>query len=115
MRNKTILPLNSQDICHHRAVLALRLRNAGQSYRAIRQILNLSGPDRARGYVAKARTAAWKHKPGVKLDHDLHEMIFLREEAPTLPDEPFGRQHALSKLHYLEEHRAEQALLKGGL
>ena len=114
-RRKNILPLTTIQIGRHRALLALKLHNAGQSFRAIRQILNLCGPDRARGLVAKARNAAWKQKTGVKFDSELYEMIHLRDSGPLLPDEPFGRKHALDKLHYLEEHRAEKALIGGGL
>ena len=114
-RRKTLYPLNAQQAFSHRAVLALRLHNDGQSFNAIRQILNLTGPDKARGLVAKARNAAWKQKAGVKFDAELMEMIFLKENGPKLPDEPFGRKHAASHLHYYENTRAAKALIGDGL
>lgn len=53
-RRKTLFPLDSKRVCQERAILARFLhKTEGFSFRAIRQILNLSGPEDARRLVVK--------------------------------------------------------------
>lgn len=49
------LPLSGVEVHRQRVGLALGLRDLHKSYREIRQILNLSGPDEARRLCAKGR------------------------------------------------------------
>lgn len=54
VRRKTFFPLDSKRVCQERAILARFLHKTdGFSFRAIRQILNLSGPEDARRLVVK--------------------------------------------------------------
>ena len=52
---KTIRPMESSQVCHWRTVCAGFLAHEGLTARGIRQVLNLSGPEQARRYVAKAK------------------------------------------------------------
>jgi hypothetical protein len=53
LRRKTLFPLNSREVFQRRKEIALELFQSGHKYNAIRQILNLSGPDKARALVAR--------------------------------------------------------------
>lgn len=52
-RNKTIFPLNSREVFKWRVITAWMLRKEGVSFRGIRQVMKLSGPDQARRLVAR--------------------------------------------------------------
>ncbi len=54
-RRKTLYPLSAKQVSDQRALLCLNLFKLGTSFRELRQIFNLSGPDRARDYVAKGK------------------------------------------------------------
>ena len=54
-RRKTLFPMPGRDLHFAKACAALRLDALGYTAREIRQIMNLSGPDQARGLVAKGR------------------------------------------------------------
>ena len=53
MKRATRDPLPPGDVCFYRTQWAGALRRAGLTFRAIRQVMNIT-PDRARTYVAKA-------------------------------------------------------------
>ena len=54
-RRQTLYPLNARQVASSRAMIAAKLAEWGFSVREIRQVLTLSGPDKARTLVAKGR------------------------------------------------------------
>ena len=52
---KTLYPMSAKEVSDARSLLCLKLFKLGTSFRELRQIFNLSGPDQARNYVAKGK------------------------------------------------------------
>lgn len=53
VRRRTLFPLSAVEVHRARVDLAHLLHGTGHSFRSIRQVLNLSGPEEARKLVAK--------------------------------------------------------------
>lgn len=66
-RRRTLFPIPARELHERRACLARTMRLGGDSFYAIRQLLNLRGPEEARRLVAAGDRLTIKHAESAKI------------------------------------------------